>query len=310
MSHPLILVWYLWRCPLVVHAATTIDCGDTVTGSISSGQTITLEFSNDEVRAVTFTDCGSSFDPTLYLRDEGGNNIQSQSSNSCDGDDCEDYSICSESYRETFTMSNLAAGDYDVLLKPFDDGGWFEVEVICDSSTPSPTLGCDDVSVESAGFGGDEALLNGVYEWDHSLYGYTRSVVLVGDVTIEQKDGFWAFYGIKSDGSYSSFCALSDIRECAGRWKVYHSFLEEWVIDDAVTFLHSDCSPPDECDLSRLSARDMDCTFLIGPHSLFCILIITAHGTCSVVVILWTHSVSECIHIFRVYPLDRMYGFE
>ena len=164
-------------------------------------------------------------------------------------------------------MTSLAAGNYYLVVAPFGDGGTYEVEVICETGTPSPTFACENdtvVTAELAGFSGDVSILNGVYEYDDSFYGYTRSVGNTMVLEIKKDPGFWAIYvdiggtGTAED-EYTAYCELADITECAGWWKVYNSFLEAWVTDDDVTFLHSDCDPPDDCDLTSLSDRDMDC---------------------------------------------------
>ena len=156
---------------------TPIECGNTLSGSINyNPDSVTFEFVNDQQQDVTFTDCNSDFDPTLYLYDSNGNAIQSQSTNNCDGDDCDDYSICYTSVRETFTMASLAVGTYELELIPYSYGGWYEVEVICASNTPAPTFDPDcDVWAEIDGFSGEESVLNEKYEYDDVDTVYTKS---------------------------------------------------------------------------------------------------------------------------------------
>lgn len=125
-------------CPLVQtvqrgDASTTIDCGQTLSGSVLDGDDVIFEFINDIKQDVTFTNCDSNFDPTLFLYDSNDNEIQSQSSNKCSGDDCSDSTICSTSDRETFTMEDLAVGTYQLKLKPYSQGGEYKVEVFCGS---------------------------------------------------------------------------------------------------------------------------------------------------------------------------------
>jgi len=98
---------------------------------------VAIHFENTAVRDVTFTDCDSNFDTTMYLGDSQGNAIQDRSDNKCDGDDCADPNYCSTAYRETFTMRDLAVGGYTLLLSPYHGGGAWSVEVEC--ATPSAT---------------------------------------------------------------------------------------------------------------------------------------------------------------------------
>ena len=97
-----------------------------------------FQFINNQTQDVTFTDCESTFDPKLFLYDSDGNAIQSQSTNNCDGDDCYDTSICSIDYRETFTMSNLPVGLYELKLQPYSDGGDYNINITC-TEWVSPT---------------------------------------------------------------------------------------------------------------------------------------------------------------------------
>ena len=114
-----------------------IACGQTLTGSIdASPASMSWTYVNDQDQSVTFTNCDSTFDTKMYLLDSEGNYIQSQSTNSCDGDDCYDTGYCSTSLRETFTMSNLDEGTYTLLMMPFSSGGDWSVTVHC------PGLSC------------------------------------------------------------------------------------------------------------------------------------------------------------------------
>ena len=118
----------------------TLDCDEELTGTIDYGETLTFNFSIEDQKTVTFTDCDSTFDPTLYLINSEGSYIQSQSSNYCDGDDCWG-SICSASYRETFTMVDLAAGWYILSLRPYSSGGVCDHEIsLLNSPGPPPPL--------------------------------------------------------------------------------------------------------------------------------------------------------------------------
>ena len=67
----------------------TITCGQTLRGSVDDNPAaVYFDFVNPFTQNVTFTDCGSNFDPKLYLIDSRGRRIQSQSTNGCSGDDC------------------------------------------------------------------------------------------------------------------------------------------------------------------------------------------------------------------------------
>ena len=116
--------------------ADSILCGGSVTGTINTGASILFDFSNGMTRDVTFTNCQSSFDTKMFVFGTSG---QVGSSSVCDGDDCSDSNYpCSNSLRETFTMSALAQGDYTILLEPYSSGGTYVVQVICET-TLSPT---------------------------------------------------------------------------------------------------------------------------------------------------------------------------
>ena len=110
-----------------------IECGETKTGSVgNSPDSVGYTFENWMVQSVTFTDCGGSFDPKLFLIDSSGNTIQNQSTNNCDGDDCTDPKYpCDDSVRETFTMEDLAVGAYTVQLTPYNGGGDWSLSVYC-----------------------------------------------------------------------------------------------------------------------------------------------------------------------------------
>ena len=94
----------------------SIKCGETLTGSLGgSPDSVSYTFTNDVVQSVSFTNCGTSFDPKLYLMDSTGTKIQDQSTNNCDGDDCTDPKYpCDDPVREAFTMKDLAVGTYTV----------------------------------------------------------------------------------------------------------------------------------------------------------------------------------------------------
>ena len=122
----------------------TIECGETLTGSVGNRPDfVSYTFENDVVQSVSFTDCGTTFDPTLFLIDSSENMIQYQSTNNCDGDDCYDPKYhCQDKFRETFTMEHLAEGTYTVQLTPYSTGGDWSLAVDCDPApTESPNIG-------------------------------------------------------------------------------------------------------------------------------------------------------------------------
>ena len=114
----------------------TIECNETLNGSIGhSHDSVSYMFENDVVQSVSFTDCGTAFDPTLFLIDSAGNEIQDQSTNNCDGDDCIDPKYhCQDKLRETFTMEHLTVGTYTVQLAPYSSnssGGNWSLAIYC-----------------------------------------------------------------------------------------------------------------------------------------------------------------------------------
>ena len=115
-----------------------IQCGETKSGTIGhSPHSVLLNFVNLENQDVTFTDCDTEFDPKLFLIDSNGTYIQNQSTNRCDGNDCDDTDICSIPNRETFTMQSLETGSYTLKLTPYTLGGPWTVRVICSASSIS-----------------------------------------------------------------------------------------------------------------------------------------------------------------------------
>lgn len=153
-------------------------------------------------------------------------------------------------------MSNLDEGTYEILLKPYWSGGTYVVAVSCNTITPSPTFDPDcDAFIDVVGFSGEKSPLNGRYEYDdkdgakyiHSQY----------QMTYDDASG-WGIYTVSNDDEYITYCAQSDITLCAGRWRVYNNYVEEWVIDPDATSLHSDCDPPDDCDLSDVDPNCMN----------------------------------------------------
>ena len=159
MTHPTIT--------LIANTAT-IECGETLTGSIGNQpNSVSYMFENDVVRSVSFTDCETTFDPELFLIDSSGNNIQNQSTNNCDGDDCTDPKYhCARKLRETFTMEQLAVGTYTVQLAPYSTGGDWSLAIYCDGPhTESPT---SDPTVDPT-LGYDPTASSGTF-----VFGYVR----------------------------------------------------------------------------------------------------------------------------------------
>merc|ERR1719334_2504813 len=119
-----------------------IECGEPRTGQIASGEILFFSFNNTVERAVAFSTCFSSVDTTLYLYDDANNAIQSQSTNRCDGDDCHDSSVFANcpTLTETFTMSALPVGHYELRLRPFGSGGSYDLRVICDATAGIPGI--------------------------------------------------------------------------------------------------------------------------------------------------------------------------
>jgi len=148
--------------------AASIKCGETLTGNLGgSPDSVSYTFTNDVVQSVSFTDCGTSFDPKLYLMDSTGTKIQDQSTNNCDGDDCTDPNYpCDDPVREAFTMKDLAVGTYTVQLTPYSNGGDWSLAVHCDGalSVAQPTQKPTTTTEEGHVLGG---MVNG--QWCHQL---------------------------------------------------------------------------------------------------------------------------------------------
>ena len=128
---------------VTVDESLSIQCGETKTGTIGdSPHSVLLHFVNLENQDVTFTDCDTEFDSKLFLIDSNGTYIQNQSTNHCDGNDCDDVDICSTPNRETFTIQSLDEGSYSLELTPYTLGGTWTVNVIC----PAPSIYADDMT--------------------------------------------------------------------------------------------------------------------------------------------------------------------
>merc|ERR1719419_1261057 len=123
--------------PVLAHSTRTgqtpsvhrIQCNQYSTGYISSGETISWLFENKKIRTVSFSNCLSDFDSTMYLLDRSGNQIQT----GCDGDDCG----CGYSSNEEFTVHSLEEGTFNLTLGTYSGGGHFRVEVVCGDDTDS-----------------------------------------------------------------------------------------------------------------------------------------------------------------------------
>lgn len=57
--------------------------------------------------------------------------IQDESTNNCDGDDCSEAAYCSTGARETFTMASLGPDAYFIKLQPYSAGGYYKVQIYC-----------------------------------------------------------------------------------------------------------------------------------------------------------------------------------
>ena len=112
-----------------------IQCGGTYTGYLGSDEWKYWTFTTPSPQVVTFTNCNSDYDTVMYLSNEYGYHIQSQSTNSCSGDECYDPDYCMLWGTETFTMDPLSAGTYTLKLGWYwsSIGGEYEVNVICES---------------------------------------------------------------------------------------------------------------------------------------------------------------------------------
>jgi len=117
----------------------SVECGDSLSGYIyTSSLSVTFLFNNTEDQDVTFTNCHSDFDTTLHLYDDRGYELNDESVNYCDGDDCTgptNSAYCSDDgLTETFTMANLDVGTYTLELEAYGSyltGAWY-FEVICE----------------------------------------------------------------------------------------------------------------------------------------------------------------------------------
>ena len=135
-SHPLNTSDVQTAISLDESQSLSIRCGETKSGTNGdSPHSVLLHFVNQKKQDVTVTDCDTEFDAKVFLMDSNGTYIQNQSTNDCDGNDCENTDICSTPNRETFTMQSLDAGSYTLKLTPYSFGGIWTVKVIC--SEPS-----------------------------------------------------------------------------------------------------------------------------------------------------------------------------
>ena len=121
---------------IIADEPLSIQCGEIKTGMIGDPpHSVLLNFVNLANQDVTITDCDTEFDAKLFLIDSDGMYIQNQSTNHCDGNDCEDTEICSIPNRETFTMKSLDAGTYTLKLTPYSYGGSWTMKVICSTAS-------------------------------------------------------------------------------------------------------------------------------------------------------------------------------
>ena len=136
----------------------TIECGQSITGILdytspwaiagNDALSLAINFTNIEPQNVTFTTCDSEFFAGLKLKNSTGHYIHSQSTNQCDGCDC-DSSYCTGEtslYQTTFTMDALPAGNYTIEITnecgPDDTYfyGEFNLFVMCDVAGPGMFL--------------------------------------------------------------------------------------------------------------------------------------------------------------------------
>ena len=124
------------------------DCGGTYTGHLGSGESKYWNFTISVPDVVTFSNCYSDHDTTMYLENSAGTNIQMESTNYCWGDECYDPDYCTSLGTETFTMDPLFPGTYTLKLGWYwsSTSGDYEVNVLCESGMyclPSPLISFD-----------------------------------------------------------------------------------------------------------------------------------------------------------------------
>ena len=152
----------------------------TVTGQCNSLHNILQPRCNVLNVQTLFAFTISSFDTKLYLRDESGENIQSQASNGCNGDDCEDPSYaCSNPVSETFTIF-LDAGPYFLILQPYEEGGEYAVEIQCANvASPAPTISTTSTTIDlssEADINCDTPLTRAIEDGGNVLLAFNNSV--------------------------------------------------------------------------------------------------------------------------------------
>merc|ERR1711933_518776 len=102
-------------------------------------------FTNTDTQDVLFTNCESDFDTAMDLYFNGVR-ITNESTNECNGDDCEHGSYCDENLRETFFMEDLNDGTYWLKLSAYtwgSGGGDYEVEISCEYDDDWDTILAD-----------------------------------------------------------------------------------------------------------------------------------------------------------------------
>ena len=277
-------MWSLFLCvsaliSITVCTELSIECGGELTGTLqNSSNSLSIRFVLDEEEMVTFTNCDSDFDTTLYLYDSAGSFIQNQSTNNCGGDDC---GYCSDDNRESFTMDPLGAGEYSLVLSAYNDGGEYSLTVHCGEEEEDDEEEEEDDEEEEDEEEEDEEeedeeeeevecdsedsdcekyieLLNvydnrldGVWLWDADDCSYHPTNSALEGYTLRFDDESWHTMG-------SVFCYERDITKCSGQWRTWDPEWEAEVVDPDGSSLHSDCYPEDDCDLSG-TEHDMNC---------------------------------------------------
>ena len=141
---------------------TIIGCDMSISGHLTCGETKTFVFLLFEEDNVVFETCGSDFDTKLYLYNASDTKvgemihvvqIQRQSINGCDADDCHWTSVFNlfcdgDEYpkSETIPMMNLPAGVYYLNLFSWSQYvyGEYNLGIHCDVEMPEPFNGTLD----------------------------------------------------------------------------------------------------------------------------------------------------------------------
>ena len=135
-------------------SSESIECGQSITGKLEYDSvweyafnnhplSVPINFTNDHQQNVTMTTCDSELFAGLRLQNSTGHYIHSQSTNQCDGCDCDSPYCTGETslFQTTFTMEALPEGEYTIEVtnecgpdESYDDGD-FNLFVICDDNT-------------------------------------------------------------------------------------------------------------------------------------------------------------------------------